>query len=92
MEGIMARITDIVLTSTGVTEIDAGLNVIKTIGIGVCSVIGILGLIKGGIDFASGLSQRDQSGIVTGGLELGGGLVMAAIGVVRFLMSIHTRR
>lgn len=69
-------------TGTGVAEIDTGLNVIKTIGIGVCSVIGILGLIKGGIDFASGLSQRDQSGIVTGGLELGGGLVMAAIGVV----------
>ena len=82
MEGIMTRIIAIVLTSTGVTEIDTGLNVIKTIGIGVCSVIGILGLIKGGIDFASGLSQRDQSGIVTGGLELGGGLVMSAIGVV----------
>ena len=82
MEGIMARITDIVLTSTGVTEIDTGLNVIKTLGIGVCSAIGVVALVKGGIDFASGISQRDQSGIVTGGLELGGGLVMAAIGVV----------
>lgn len=82
MEGIMTRITDIVLTSTGVTEIDTGLNVIKTLGIGVCSTIGVVALVKGGIDFASGISQRDQSGIVTGGLELGGGLVMAAIGVV----------
>ncbi len=82
MEGIMTRITDIVLTSTGVTEIDTGLNVIKTLGIGVCSAIGVVALVKGGIDFASGISQRDQSGIVTGGLELGGGLVMAAIGVV----------
>ncbi len=82
MKGIMARITDIVLTSTGVTEIDTGLNVIKTLGIGVCSTIGVVALVKGGIDFASGISQRDQSGIVTGGLELGGGLVMAAIGVV----------
>lgn len=82
MKGIMARITDIVLTSTGVTEIDTGLNVIKTLGIGVCSAIGVVALVKGGIDFASGISQRDQSGIVTGGLELGGGLVMAAIGVV----------
>ena len=82
MEGIMTRITDIVLTSTGVTEIDTGLNVIKTLGIGVCTAIGVVALVKGGIDFASGISQRDQSGIVTGGLELGGGLVMAAIGVV----------
>lgn len=67
---------------TGVEQIDEGLNVIKTLGIGVCSAIGVVVLVKGGIDFASGISQRDQSGIMTGGLEIGGGLIMAAIGVV----------
>ena len=51
-------------------------------GVGVCSAIGVVALVKGGIDFASDISQRDQSGIVTGGLEIGGGLIMAAIGVV----------
>ena len=65
---------------------DQGLNVIKGIAIGVCSMIGVVGLVKGGITFSSGISQRDQSGIVTGGLEFAGGLVMAAIAAVIALM------
>lgn len=69
-------------TGTGAEQIDAGLKVVKTLGIGICSAIGVVALVKGGIDFASGISQRDQSGIVTGGLEIGGGLIMAAIGAV----------
>ena len=72
--------------STGVPEVDQGLNVIKGIAIGVCSMIGVVGLVKGGITFSSGISQRDQSGIVTGGLEFAGGLVMAAIATVIALM------
>lgn len=72
--------------STGVPEVDQGLNVIKGIAIGVCSMIGVVGLVKGGITFSSGISQRDQSGIVTGGLEFAGGLVMAAIATIIALM------
>ena len=82
MKNIIIGLTNILLSSTGIEQIDTGLNVIKTLGIGVCSAMGVVALVKGGIDFASGISQRDQSGIVTGGLEIGGGLVMAAIGVV----------
>lgn len=82
MGKITIGLTNILLSSTGVEQIDIGLNVIKTLGIGVCSAIGVVALVKGGIDFASGISQRDQSGIVTGGLEIGGGLIMTAIGVV----------
>lgn len=74
--------TSIALADTGVGQVDAGLNSIKTMAIGVCSVIGVVGVVKGGITFSSGLSQRDQSGIVTGGLELAGGFIMAAIGAV----------
>ena len=72
--------------STGVPEVDQGLNVIKGIAIGVCSMIGVVGLVKGGITFSSGISQRDQSGIVTGGFEFAGGLVMAAIATIIALM------
>ena len=72
--------------STGGPEVDQGLNVIKGIAIGVCSMIGVVGLVKGGITFSSGISQRDQSGIVTGGLEFAGGLVMAAIATIIALM------
>lgn len=72
--------------STGVPEVDQGLNVVKGIAIGVCSIIGIIGLVKGGMTFASGISQRDQSGIVTGGLEFAGGLIMAAIATIIALM------
>lgn len=68
--------------STGVPEVDNGLNIIKALCIGVCAAIGVVGLVKGGIDFSSGISQRDQSGITTGALELAGGLIMAAIGTV----------
>lgn len=71
---------------TGVAEVDAGMLVIKTLAIGVCSVVGIIGIVKGGMTFSSGISQRDQSGIVTGGLELAGGLIMAAIGAIIGLM------
>lgn len=72
--------------STGVPEVDQGLNVVKALAIGVCSIIGVVGLVKGGMTFASGISQRDQSGIVTGGLEFAGGLIMAAIATVIGLM------
>lgn len=72
--------------STGVPEVDQGLNVVKGIAIGACSIIGVIGLVKGGMTFSSGISQRDQSGIVTGGLECTGGLVMAAIATIIALM------
>lgn len=74
--------TSIALAGTGVAKVDNGLNVVKTLSIGVCAVIGVVGLVKGGMTFSSGLSQRDQSGIVTGGLELAGGFIMAAISAV----------
>lgn len=67
---------------TGVPEVDKGLGIIKGLCIGVCAAIGVVGLVKGGIDFSSGISQRDQSGITTGALELAGGLIMAAIGTI----------
>ncbi len=81
MKNIIIGLTNILLSSTGIEQIDTGLNVIKTLGIGVCAAIGVPALVKGGIDFASGISQRDQSGIVTGGLEIAGGLIMTAISV-----------
>jgi hypothetical protein len=75
-----------VLADTGVEQVDAGLNVIKVLAIGVCETIGVLGLVKGGIDFSTGLTQRDQSGTVTGGLELASGLILCSIGALIGLM------
>lgn len=69
-------------SSTGIPFLDNGMKIIKVAGIGICEAIGILGLVKGGMDFSTGISQRDQSGIIQGGAELFGGLFMAGIGIV----------
>lgn len=71
-----------VFASTGVSEIDTGMNGIKTIAIGIVSIIGIVALVKGAMDLGTGISQRDNSGITTGAGEIAGGLVMAAVGAV----------
>lgn len=68
--------------STGVPAVDQGMNVIKVIAIGIVEVIGVIGLAKGGMDLGTGISQRDQQGITQGAAEIGGGLIMAAIGVI----------
>lgn len=67
---------------TGVAEVDNGLNAIKTLGIGIVGGIGVIVLIKGGMDLGSALKDRDTSGMAQAGGELAGGLVMAAIGTV----------
>lgn len=82
----MANINIALAASTGVAQVDKGLNVIKALSIGVCSIIGVVGLVKGGMTFASGISARDQSGIISGGLELAGGLIMGAIAAIITLM------
>lgn len=69
-------------SSTGISTVDTGMNVIKVAAIGIVSVIGVIGLAKGGMDLGTGVSQRDQQGIVQGAAEIGGGLIMAGIGVV----------
>lgn len=72
--------------STGVGQIDNGLNIVKGIGIGVCCIIGIIAFVKGVIDLSSGIPQRDQSGIITGGLECASGLIMGFASVIVGLM------
>lgn len=69
-------------SSSGVPIVDQGMNIIKVIAIGIVEVIGIIGLVKGGMDLGSGVSQRDQQGITQGAAEFGGGLIMAGIGVI----------
>lgn len=69
-------------SASGISLLDNGMKLITGAGIAICEAIGILGIIKGGMDFSTGVSQRDQSGIVQGGAELFGGLFMAGIGIV----------
>lgn len=83
---LSANVMPVYATSTGVGEIDGGLDVIKAIAIGICATVGIIGLVKGGMDLGTGVSQRDQSGIVQGAAEFGGGLIMAGIGTIIGLM------
>ena len=80
---VIANTTPVFATSsTGIAQVDTGMTVIKTVAIGLVSVIGVIGMVKGGMDLGTGISQRDTSGITQGAAELGGGLIMAAIGVV----------
>ncbi len=68
--------------STGVSTVDTGMNVIKALAIGFVEIIGVIGLAKGGMTLGTGVSQRDQNGIIQGAAEIGGGLIMAGIGVI----------
>lgn len=61
---------------------------IKVCAIGICEIIGVIGLVKGGMDLGTGVSQRDMSGIVQGAAECGGGLIMAGIGVFIGLLGL----
>lgn len=70
------------VSSTGVPAVDTGMNVIKVVAIGIVEVVGVIVLVKGAMDLGSGISQRDQSGIVQGAGELGGGLLMAGVGAL----------
>lgn len=76
------------VSSTGVPIVDNGMAIIKVCAIGICEIIGVIGLVKGGMDLGTGVSQRDQSGIVQGAAEFGGGLIMAGIGVIIGLLGL----
>lgn len=78
----MTMATKAYAANTGVAEVDNGLRSIKTLGIGIVGGIGVIVLIKGGMDLGSALKDRDTSGMAQAGGELAGGLVMAAIGTV----------
>lgn len=80
---VLASSTPVFATSsTGIGPVDTGMTVIKTAAIGIVSIIGVIGLAKGGMDLGTGISQRDQQGITQGAAEVAGGLIMAGIGVV----------
>lgn len=83
---LSANVMPVYASSTGVGEIDTGLNVIKVIGIGICESCGVIMLIKGGMEFSSAFSQRDGSGMGLAGAVIGGGLIMGFIGVIIGLM------
>lgn len=91
---VIAGVASYVLTDTnvalaegtGVDQIDSGLNIVKGIAIGVCCIIGIIAFVKGILDLGSGIPQRDQTGIVTGGLECAAGLIMGFASVIVGLM------
>lgn len=68
--------------STGVSTVDNGMKVITVLAIGFVEMLGIIGLAKGGMDLGTGVSQRDQNGIIQGAAEFGGGLIMAGIGII----------
>lgn len=83
---LSANVMPVYASSTGVGEIDAGLTVLKVIGIGICESAGIIVLIKGGMEFGSAFSQRDGSGMGQAAAVIGGGLIMGFIGVIIGLM------
>lgn len=83
---LSANVMPVYASSTGVGEIDSGLNVIKVIGIGICESAGVIMLIKGGMDFSSALAQRDASSMGLAAAVIGGGLIMGFMGVVIGLM------
>ena len=71
-----------ILASTGIAQVDNGMNKLKLLGIGLVSAIGIIVLIKGGLDLGTALKDRDSSGMGTAAGEIAGGIVMCAIGAV----------
>lgn len=75
-------------TSTGIPIVDKGMAIIKVCAIGLCEILGVIGLVKGGMDLGTGVSQRDMSGIIQGAAEFGGGLIMAGIGVIIGLLGL----
>lgn len=68
--------------STGVSTVDTAMNNLKILAIGIVSTIGVLVLVKGGMDLGSAFKERDSSGMSTAAGELIGGFIMAAIGAV----------
>lgn len=83
---LSANVMPVYAASTGVGEIDNGLNVIRVIEIGICESVGVIMLIKGGMEFSSALGQRDTSGMGLAAAVIGGGLIMGFIGAIIGLM------
>lgn len=75
-----------VLADTGVGQVDAGLNTIKSLACGIVGMIGVIVLVKGAMDLGSAISQRDSSGMGTAAGELAGGLIMASVTAVIALL------
>lgn len=71
-----------VFATTGIGQVDNAIAKTKLLGIGIVSAIGIIVLIKGGLDLGSAFKDRDTSGMATAGGEMIGGFIMAAIGPV----------
>lgn len=68
--------------STGVSTVDNAMEKLKILAIGIVSTLGVVVLVKGGMDLGTAFKDRDTSGISTAAGELAGGFVMAAIGAV----------
>lgn len=79
---LSANVMPVYASSTGVGEIDTSLTVIKVLGIGICESVGIIVIIKGGMEFGSAFSQRDSTGMQQGAAIIGGGLIMGFIGAI----------
>ena len=64
----------------GLSTVNTGLVVIKTIVIAVCAGIGAPVIAKGGMGLAKGIKERDSNTMVSGIEEILGGIIMAGIG------------
>lgn len=69
-------------TTTGITEVDNILSVLKTLFLGIVGGIGFVILIKGIADMAQAYQQQDSHGMYDGAKGVVAGGIMVAIGTI----------
>lgn len=75
------------MAGTGIASIDSGLNILKTVSVGLISGIGIVIVAWAGFEIGMALYQHDTAQIPGSLKKVAGGLVMIGIGVFIGLFS-----
>ncbi len=75
-----------VLATGDTTGVLSGLLNLKSLVLGIITVVGVIYLVWGVSEFATALSDRDSSSMKSAGYKIAGGLIMALAGsIVTFL-------
>lgn len=74
--------------TTGVEEIDTGLKALKTLFLGIVSMVGVILTIKNIMDFASAWNNRDQTSMGEALRGIISGLIMAFVGGILALFGL----
>lgn len=77
----MGAVKGAYMAGTGIASIDSGLNILKTVSVGLISGIGIIIVAWAGFEIGMALYQHDTAQIPGSLKKVAGGLVMIGIGV-----------